>query len=77
MPHAFPQYSGRVTLHREPLNQGGYTRSGTYFGVGLPLYFMQDDEGQHLPHGSYLRASDRTDALTIAQYVFPNGRFRP
>ena len=76
MAAAFPQYTGKVTLHREPLNSGGYTRTGVYFGVGLPLYFLQDSDGIHLPHGQYIRAMDREDALAIARYHFPNGKFR-
>ena len=77
MAAAFAHYTGRVTLHRERLNSGGYTRHGVYFGVGLPLYFLQDEDGECLPHGQYLRASDRADALSIARYHFPNGKFRP
>ena len=77
MAAAFAHYTGRVTLHRERLNSGGYTSTGVYFGVGLPLYFMQDEPGECLPHGQYLRASDRADALAIARYHFPNGKFRP
>lgn len=76
MAAAFDHYTGPVTLYRVPLNSGGYTRSGVYFGTGLPLYFMQDWGGECLPHGQYIRATDRTDALAIARHHFPNGKFR-
>ena len=77
MAAAFSEYKGKVTLYREPLDRGGYTRTGVYFGVGLRLYFMQDEDGECLPHGQYFRATDRQDALVIARYHFPRGRFRP
>lgn len=73
----FPDYAGRVSVRRERLNSEGYTSCGVYFGTGSPLYFMQDEDGEALPHGHYFRASDRGDAVAIARASFPSARIRP
>lgn len=67
-------YTGKVSVIRERLNQGGYTRDGVYFGVGSSLYFMQDEDGFF---ADYFRASDRADAVQIARERYPNARIRP
>lgn len=72
----FPDYVGKISVRRERLNSGGYTADGTYFGVGSPLYFVQDEDGHCLPHGHYFRAQDREDAVAIARRMFPKGKIR-
>lgn len=44
----------RFTVRREPLNAGGYTSAGEYFGNvrGQPLYRYDCDCGEH---GGYVR----------------------
>jgi hypothetical protein len=66
-------YTGKVSVTRERLNQGGYTRDGVYFGIGQPLYFMQDEDGVF---DAYFRASNRTEAVEIARERYPNARIR-
>jgi hypothetical protein len=66
-------YTGKVSVTRERLNQGGYTRDGIYFGVGQSLYFMQDED---CFYGIHFRASDRTEAVEIARERYPNARIR-
>lgn len=60
-------YTGRVSVTRERLNSGGYTRQGVYFGVGSPLYFFQDEDGAH---SDYIRASDRQDAIEQVRQIY-------
>ena len=66
-------YTGKVSVTHERLNQGGYTRDGVYFGIGQPLYFMQDEDGFF---DDYFRASDRIEAVEIARERYPNARIR-
>lgn len=68
------EYTGRVSVRRERLNSGGYTRDGVYFGVGEPLYFAQDDDGHY---SVYYRATDREDAVAIARQCYPKAKIRP
>lgn len=58
----------KLYLERVPLNSGGYTKSGRYFGVGAPLFRVIDDEtGQY----EYVRAANRA----AAKAQFPNSKF--
>lgn len=79
----------RWTIRREPLNNGGYTSSGEYFGRGAPLFVY---EGQlpamksHL-YGEYgpssvgrdvyghVRASDRASAIAKVLQKYPSAKF--
>lgn len=38
---------GLFRIVREPLNAGGYTRRGEYFGRGSKLYLVVTDDGQY------------------------------
>ena len=67
------QFKGVVYLHREYLNQGGYTKNGVYFGVGDKLYYLSDEDGIW---SDYFRASCREEAIEIGQEIYPNGKFR-
>jgi hypothetical protein len=55
---AFNPFPGPVTLRKVRLNQGGYDSCGCYFGIGLPLYRAEDDQG----HSTHIRAYDRLAA---------------
>lgn len=48
-----------LRAHREYLNQGGYTRSGRYFGLGQKLWRVSDDDGRVDTH---VRASTASEA---------------
>ena len=62
------EYTGRVSIQKERVNQGGYIKGGIYFGVGEPLYFAQDEDGLW---GYYIRASDRNEAIAIMRERYP------
>jgi hypothetical protein len=66
-------YTGKVSVKRERINQGGYTSDGVYFGIGSPLYFMQDEDGFY---DGYFRASDREEAVEIARQRYPKAKIR-
>ena len=36
-----------VRVYRVPINQGGYDRDGEYWGIGMPLYCAQYDNGDY------------------------------
>ena len=56
----------KVTLQKIRLNQGGYDRSGAYFGIGSPLYVamatIDDNEESY-----HFRARDRNHAKEIVR----------
>lgn len=60
-----------LSLVRVPLDRGGYTRQGRYFGVGAPLY--QYDDGDECD--GYLRAADREAAKAKLRKQFPGVKF--
>ena len=63
----------KLSLRRVYLNAGGYTRNGTYYGVGAPLYEVASDDFEV----SYcLRAYDRTDARAKVLSRFRNAKVR-
>jgi hypothetical protein len=57
----------KLRLHRVYLDSGGYDKGGAYWGIGLPLYYAEDQAGRF----RYLRAEDRADAKSR----FPQARF--
>lgn len=66
-------FQGKVSLRKERLNQGGYTRDGVYFGCGEPLYFVQDEDGIY---DDYFRASCREEAIEKAREIYPLAKIR-
>lgn len=46
------------TLRKVPLNRGGYTKQGQYFGVGAPLWAFEIDGKLY-----HTRASDKASAM--------------
>lgn len=59
--------TAKLRLSRVSLNQGGYDARGRYWGVGAPLYFAEDDDGNHRA----LRAASREEA----KRQFPNAKW--
>ena len=56
IPDSLPDRSIRLAL--VPINAGGYDRSGTYWGLGMPLYYASwetDTDSQ----SAFIRASCR------------------
>lgn len=62
----------KCSLIRQPLNSGGYTRDGSYFGVGSPLYYYEFDNSIY---GGYLRAHNREHAKEILKHRYPGIKF--
>ncbi|MCQ4158743.1 hypothetical protein NON00_02225 [Roseomonas sp. GC11] len=50
---------GRCYLRRIPITSGGYDRGGAYWGLGAPLWYAEDSEGEG---GVYFRAASREAA---------------
>jgi hypothetical protein len=60
------------TLLKVRLNQGGYTRVGRYFGIGLPLYYYCSSD--YNTEG-YVRASDRNKAKALVANIDSSATF--
>lgn len=66
----------KVYLKKVRLNQGGYTDSGQYFGIGSPLYYYEPVEGsQSLGDSGYIRAKNRDHAKKMVTTFIPNATF--
>jgi len=61
-----------MTLRKIPLCSGGYDPNGTYFGIGLPLYWYADQGGNV---DDVLRAKDRDDAKRQVLQRYATARF--
>lgn len=63
-------------LQRVRLNQGGYDRTGQYWGIGQPLYWYEsidsDEIGEHQDH---IRADNREHAISKIRAKFPLATF--
>jgi len=67
---------GRLTLQRVKMSPcGAYDSNGTYFGVGLPLYWCAYDDGDH-EIDFVFRAIDRSDARQHVLGLYPNAKVR-
>ncbi|NNU17536.1 hypothetical protein HK107_14485 [Parvularcula sp. ZS-1/3] len=67
----------RFSLGRVPINCDGYDRSGTYWGIGAPLYRYAaegPDSESDEPEG-YFRAANRDTAKAELRSRYPLGRF--
>jgi len=52
---------------------GAYDTNGTYFGVGEPIYWVHDEEGEV---DFTTRASSREEARDLALESYPQARIR-
>jgi len=73
-------FSGRITLRRVHLDNGGYDTNGTYFGHGDPLYWYASDDGEI---DGMLRAApaydtkkSRADARRQVLEMYPDAKVR-
>lgn len=73
--HTGPNYletsSGRLHLQRVPLTSGGYDRGGAYWGLGAPLWYVMDQDG----NSQFLRARSREKAKESILADWPDARF--
>jgi len=63
--------AGRLHLRRIPLNSGGYDSGGAYWGLGAPLWFAADQDG----NSQFLRARSREAAKAAILADWPDARF--
>lgn len=73
--HTGPYYletaAGRIGLARIPLNRGGYDPGGAYWGLGAPLWYAYDCDG----NSQFLRATSRAAAKAIILKDWPDAKF--
>lgn len=62
----------KFTLQRVPLDSGGYDRGGAYWGLGNPLYWACNEDGDI---ERFFRAPDRDAAKCEVRREFPDARF--
>ena len=67
------EFSARLYLRKVRLNNGGYDSNGTYFGIGAPLYWCANDDGDI---DFMLRAYDRADAREQVLARYPKAKVR-
>lgn len=64
--------SNKYNLIRVRINSGGYGSGGAYWGLGNPLYYYEDENG----NSGYMRARNRDHAKEqIRTNVNVNARF--
>ena len=69
----------RCYLTRIPLDRDGYTkgRYARYYGVGAPLFRLEDGDGEPIPGFSHeLRAADREAVVRMVRAQHPGAQFR-
>jgi hypothetical protein len=61
-----------MTLQRIRINSGGYDSGGAYWGLGAPLYWFSNSEGDVT---GFLRATSREAAKAKICEDYPQARF--
>lgn len=73
--HTGPNYletcAGKLSLRRVPINMGGYDRGGAYWGIGQPLWYVEDADG----NSQFFRAASRPAAKSKIAADWPGARF--
>lgn len=62
-----------IRVTREPLNRGGYTKAGRYFGIGAPLWRYATDDAEIDDH---LRAKDKATAKAELGKKYPGAKIK-
>lgn len=70
-PHYIETTAGKLRLRRVPLNSGGYDPGGAYWGLGQPLFYVEDPDG----NCHYLRAASRDAAKATITAAWPGASF--
>lgn len=70
-PHYLTTEGGRITLFRVRINSGGYDSGGAYWGLGAPLWYVGDPDG----NGWFFRASGRDAAKAAILKDWPDAKF--
>jgi hypothetical protein len=66
-----PAKSPKFSMTRIRINSQGYDACGSYWGIGLPLYWATDGAAIDI----YLRGRTRADAKAEIRRTYPNARF--
>lgn len=73
--HTGPNYletsAGPLCLRRVPIDRGGYDRGGAYWGIGTPLWYVEDQDG----NSQFLRARSRDAAKATIRTDWPDAKF--
>ncbi len=64
-------YGGKVNLQRVHIDRGGYDSGGAYWGLGAPLYWCCNEDGEE----GFIRARDRSDAKRQILALVPDAKF--
>ena len=70
-PHYLETQAGPLYLRRIRINSGGYDSGGAYWGLGAPLWYVQDQDG----NSQFFRARDRYAAKLKLLADWPDARF--
>ena len=62
---------GKIHLVRVRLNSGGYDSGGAYWGIGAPLWYAEDLDG----NCRFFRAASRDMANAAIRADFPDAQF--
>lgn len=63
--------AGKIHLRRIRINSGGYDAGGAYWGLGAPLWYAEDQDG----NSRFFRARDRAAAKELILSNFPGATF--
>lgn len=73
--HTGPNYletcAGKLYLRRVRINSGGYDDGGAYWGIGQPLFHVEDPDG----NSQFMRAHNRAAAKTKILADWPGATF--
>lgn len=67
-----PDYDGKLNLNQVDINNGGYDRNGTYFGLGQPLFWYASEDATI---DAVVRAANRQEAKELIRKEYPKARF--
>jgi hypothetical protein len=70
-PHYLETSAGRLRLVRVRINAGGYDNGGAYWGLGAPLWYVQDQDG----NSQFFRAGSREAAKEKLCKEWPGAKF--
>ena len=65
-------YTAEIYVQRVELDDGGYDQNGTYFGIGMPLYWISN---KNLTIDYVIRAPSRSWAVQDALHRWPHACF--
>lgn len=63
--------AGKISLRRILINSGGYDQGGAYWGIGAPLWYAEDIDG----NARFFRARNRDAAKESIRADFPGATF--